>query len=182
VKKEKIITTLKRVHLYIRLFDRPVVLGSIITWLWYQCHTRNLLGLEAQPDDAAMISGAITALGTIWAVYTAIIMFRIDWELREIAKAIQSRNYRLFKALCGTRTHPAHKILITTLTLILVYQFFLFQHVSTFVGGSAVFWVSFAPAIYIEIANDLDTPLRGIWNVTIPPEWVERLKRENHES
>jgi len=169
----------KRIFLYIKLIDRPVAIALLVSLSWYLARVYNFLGIEQKTDDSAMISSAITILGTFWAVFAAILIFRIQSELDQIERAIAIQHYPMFKRYCSKRTHPAIKMLFTGLSFIVIVQFFLWQNISTLVGVICVFSVAFIPALYIEVANDLDSPLDGIFNVIIPTKWMEKLKKEN---
>ncbi len=174
-----------------RIVQRPMFVALAITIIWIIKRIIFNSILDIKEDQETLTQSVIPTFAIFHAIFASVVTVEVMNEFNEtqlitykykIAKTEEEKEnlFNQFLYMISVRVHILTKVFLKALTFLVIASFFLIKFHSTVIGIFSVYGISFTLMTFYQIIRDLDNPVRGLFNVSIPADWIPKLKQLGH--
>ena len=156
----------------IKFVLKSLFISAIATFAWYFFWQGIHYNHEMKSDAEIMSSGTINVLIVLYGLIYAFIINKVWTQWNELKHAIKTGDKNTFEKYCEERIPTALHFLIIFLAILIFGGLFLHPFASFINGLYSIFSTSLALVVCYEVAKDLDDPFVGIFNLDVPPDWI----------
>lgn len=167
---------------WVRFIIKPLLSAALTTAIWY--FTKYVLGIipSLEGDEEALANGTAPMVGVFWSLIAGFSLNQVWKEWSFLFEAVRMKDIEAFRKHKDKRIPRAIKVLLGMLSILLLLIFSVIPYRHIFTGVFTIFLISFILVLYIVVAEDIDNPFAGVYNIMhLPADWESEL-RNNHSS